>query len=164
MRIAREADIWLVLAVLVLFFVPGILMVVLPIKSEVPSRALCVARVQSKLILAVLVYADENDGVFPSEVSDLDAGSPFRNALLCPVKRGRQTRWEDVDAGGWGDYVYRGAGQACDDLEDPERVPIFFDKPGNHPDGTCTVAFADGHVELLSQEELALVLQSASRR
>ena len=80
-----------------------------------------------------------------------------KRTFLCPVKRRGGLAGTGV-VEGWGDYVYVGDQIESVPPEQLGRTPILFDKAGNHPDGTRTVLFADGHIEVLSEEEFGRLM------
>ncbi len=88
--------------------------------------------------LALHMYASDNDEVFP--LPDNEAGLKIlldKNYLAKDFK----LNCPKSSAG----YYYLG-GFKLTETRWPARVPLVFDRPGNHP-GLVNVLFADGHVE-----------------
>lgn len=100
------------------------------------------------LSLGLIMYADDNDGVFPKDLAELwemgymDMPKVFvsRTGQTPTPQSAQQVR------DGQCDYLYLVPGVKLADLRHSHAAPILCTKPGIMPKGVG-VAYADGHVE-----------------
>ena len=99
------------------------------------SRAAC-GRNLRQVVLAILMYANENKGRLPNTLDDvLNTQQVSAEVFVCPLQA--------PGPSGAAPYVYVGRGMK-DDIG--FEVVVLHDRPGDHPDG-MNVAYGDGHVQ-----------------
>ena len=116
---------------------------------EKARRISCVSNVK-QVMLGLTMYANDHDSRFPA-----DNGAAGLNTLvkddyltdfacyICPSAtddKGSGNLTEDTCS-----YIYLGGTDLAKE-QAPSKLPVVFDKPGNHRKGV-SVGFADGHVE-----------------
>ena len=117
----------------------------------------CATRVKG-FMTAIMIYANDYDGCYPPDLETLAAEvevSPWPDeAFLCPAVC---PHIEESD------YVYRGNDLSA---SDSAMMIVIYDKQGNHANNMRNVAFADGHVSSLTEEEFqaAIELDNTYRR
>ncbi len=122
-------------------------------EKEKLRRARCVSNLK-QLILAAIMWADDHDGEFPEKLSDLYPNYVDNVKLFtCPSAGGPKiTKKEEIDSRT--SYIYvTGLTEAS--LSD---AVVIYEDPSNHRGEGGNVAFADGHVEWLSAEELKPIM------
>ncbi len=130
--------------------------------------SLCTTNLQ-QLLLVSLFYASDHDERFPAasgaaglkELDEYLGEAP--TILICPEDKRVAAKSFDAVTEENVSYVYFG-NIKTDEIENPSRFPVIFDKPGVHADGELHVGFADGHVqtyqlgEYVSPEQVILML------
>ena len=89
-----------------------------------------------QIITALYWYAEENGGVYPSDLRTLSTAEYLTDESVCRCPS-RQVRNPEFS-----DYQYLGKGR----LSDEAAFPILRDLPGNHPGKYCSILFSDGSV------------------
>lgn len=127
----------------------GMLLPALNQAREKARRISCVNNVK-QIMLGLTMYANDHDSRFPA-----DNGAAGLNTLvkddyltdfacyICPSAtddKGSGNLTEDTCS-----YIYLGGTDLAKE-QAPSKLPVVFDKPGNHRKGV-SVGFADGHVE-----------------
>ena len=127
----------------------GMLLPALNQAREKARRISCVNNVK-QIMLGLTMYANDHDSRFPA-----DNGAAGLNTLvkddyltdfacyICPSAtddKGSGNLTEDTCS-----YIYLGGTDLAKE-QAPSKLPVVFDKPGNHRKGV-RVGFADGHVE-----------------
>ena len=127
----------------------GMLLPALNQAREKARRISCVNNVK-QVMLGLTMYANDHDSRFPA-----DNGAAGLNTLvkddyltdftcyICPSAtddKGSGNLTEDTCS-----YIYLGGTDLAKE-QAPSKLPVVFDKPGNHRKGV-SVGFADGHVE-----------------
>lgn len=127
----------------------GMLLPALNQAREKARRISCVSNVK-QVMLGLTMYANDHDSRFPA-----DNGAAGLNTLvkddyltdfacyICPSAtddKGSGNLTEDTCS-----YIYLGGTDLAKE-QAPSKLPVVFDKPGNHRKGV-SVGFADGHVE-----------------
>lgn len=127
----------------------GTLLPALNQSREKARRINCISNVK-QIMLGMTLYAGDHDKQFPA-----DSGAAGLNALVkddyltdftcyvCPSStddKGSGNLAEDTCS-----YIYLGGINLAEE-QAPSRLPVVFDKPGNH-NNAVNVGFADGHVE-----------------
>ena len=125
----------------------GMLLPALNQAREKARRISCISNVK-QIMTGMIMYANDHDGQFPA-----DSGAAGLNTL---IKDGYLTNFtcyicpSSTDSEGSGklaentcSYIYL---SGTDLTQAPSRLPVVFDKPGNHRQGV-NIGFADGHVE-----------------
>lgn len=127
----------------------GMLLPALNQAREKARRISCVSNVK-QVMLGLIMYANDHDNRFPA-----DSGAAGLNTLvkdgyltdfacyICPSAtdgKGSGNLAEDACS-----YIYLGGTDLAGE-QAPSKLPVVFDKPGNHRKGV-NVGFADGHVE-----------------
>lgn len=127
----------------------GMLLPALNQAREKARRISCVSNVK-QVMLGLIMYANDHDSRFPA-----DNGAAGLNTLvkddyltdftcyICPSAtddKGSGNLTEDTCS-----YIYLGGTDPAGE-QAPSKLPVVFDKPGNHRKGV-NVGFADGHVE-----------------
>lgn len=133
----------------------AILLVIIGRRPDPLLYLMC--RIDVRDIRLGLVLYDYDFGRLPAtldEVTQVDV----KPLLVCPVTEG---------SGGDG-YEYVGTGLKLEEIMNPTVVPLVFDRRGNHPNGTRTVAWAGSSgqreaVGLLPEKEFREVLVQAIR-
>lgn len=89
-----------------------------------------------QIITALYWYAEENGGVYPSDLRTLSTAEYLTDESVyrCPSRRAPKPEFSD--------YQYLGKGR----LRDEAAFPILRDLPGNHPGRYRCVLFSDGSV------------------
>ncbi|MEN6306837.1 MAG: hypothetical protein ABFD91_03700, partial [Anaerohalosphaeraceae bacterium] len=119
----------------------------------------CTTRLK-RIAVAISIYANDNNNKFPSTLNVLieqndyfDTPWPeevFQCPGVCPHLQ-------------FSDYVYRG-----NDLRgsDPSYMVVVYDRQNNHLGGKRNAAFADGHVQTMTEAEFlaAIEIDNAYRR
>jgi hypothetical protein len=91
------------------------------------------------------MYANMHDGKLPDRLQTLaDEGMVPPDLFRCPATGRGAVSPDRTDAES--DYVYVGAGRDVFQAQNPSEIPLVYDKPGNHPDGSVCVVYMDGHV------------------
>ena len=129
----------------------------LPALSKARGKARQVACMSNlkQLDLALIMYANDNQDVFPAEdgaagLREVAEYLPAPAVCVCPESdQSPPPDLESVSEDSLS-YVYFG-GFRMSSIGSPATLPLLFDKPGNHGNGV-NVAFADGHVEWLQGE------------
>ncbi len=116
---------------------PVLLYLMLPEVSRKRSskrRVTCKSNLR-QIALACQVYADDNDGWFPTDIEQLDlAFADDRNVFKCPSAA--------PDDGSVSYVLVPGLSEKM-----PAEFMLAYDKAENHQGAGCNVAFVDGHVE-----------------
>lgn len=111
----------------------------------------CSSRLKS-IATSVVMYANDFNGRFPSTLESLAAENfletpwpdeMFQCPAVCPHTQ-------------YSDYVYRG-----NDLRDYDSAYMIlaYDRQNNHPNGMRNVAFADGHVKTMTEEDFLAAIE-----
>jgi prepilin-type processing-associated H-X9-DG protein len=114
-------------------------------------RVQCASQLR-QLVLGAFMYSNANRGFFPPDLDTLTASAGMPPVLLtCPACAGDATK-PVASTGAFGNYnyVYLGNGRRVSAIPSPMTVPLIYELPTNHDEPGINVAFADGHVEMLS--------------
>jgi len=114
-------------------------------------RVQCASQLR-QLAMGAFMYANANRGNFPPNLDTLTTSAALPPVLLtCPACDGDPTK-PVASTGAFGNYnyVYLGNGQRVNALRSPMTIPLIYELPTNHDDPGINVAYADGHVEMLS--------------
>ena len=127
-------------------------------------RVHCASQLR-QLAIGAFMYANVNRGFFPPDLDTLATSAALPPVLLtCPACAGDPTK-PVASTGAFGNYnyVYLGNGQRVNALRSPMTVPLIYELPTNHSDPGINVAYADGHVEMLSgQAAQTFMMQMAA--
>jgi type II secretory pathway pseudopilin PulG len=122
-----------------------IAIVLMPFVKKVQKKAhqaACISNLQ-KISLGLRVYAFENEGSVPSDISFLYTKGyvDSENVFDCPFSAHRGTAKEP-------DYEYiKGV-----DFNSPDNIQIVRDEKGGHPNGARNVLFLNGEIRNLESE------------
>lgn len=108
-------------------------------------------------------YAATHGLALPPTLDDLypegvDETFFLRTRLTCPIALARGIAEQRAE------YEYVGAGLRLGGLKKPDSIPLVFDREGNHADGTRTVGFAGGQVQVLPEVTFRTVLVLAIQK
>ncbi len=108
----------------------------------------CMYQLRS-ICIGCIMYATENEGKMPTDFEMIAEYLGENDVFVCPGSD---------DESGHNSYVYRGADLDITKLAEHSRIIIAYDKEGNHRGVYRNVAFLDGHVEKISEEQFADVI------
>ena len=79
--------------------------------------------------------------------------------VVCPACAGDPTK-PVASTGAFGNYnyVYLGNGRKLSQIRSAMSEPLLYELPTNHSDPGINVAYADGHVEMLSAQAAQILL------
>ncbi|QOV88450.1 DUF3352 domain-containing protein [Humisphaera borealis] len=120
-----------------------------------------------QIALAAIIYANEKNGALPNSMAELVvAGDLSSDVLISPSSGKLSPKFDDKkELGRWAeenaDYIWVGKGLNVNKAG-PDVV-IAHERLGMSPNGRVNVAFADGHVEQMFEDDLADRLKKAQK-
>ena len=148
---ARAATIIGIVSLLV-WSILAVLAVPATIKARRQAMRVQCASQLRQLAQGAFMYANANGLYFPPDLDTLATTAGLPPVLLtCPACAGDPTK-PVASTGAFGNYnyVYLGNGRRASSIRSPMTEPLIYELPTNHDDPGINVAFADGHVEMLS--------------
>jgi prepilin-type processing-associated H-X9-DG protein len=121
-------------------------------------RVQCASQLR-QMAMGAFMYATANRGFLPPDMDTLTKGGVPATLFVCPACAGDPTK-PVASTGAFGNYnyVYVGNGRKLSQIRSAMSVPIMYELPTNHSDPGINVAYADGHVEMLSGPSVATFL------
>lgn len=155
----RGSAVWRMIGTVVLGVLVGLFIfvfVVLPYESgRAVCQGMCLVHLKS-LRLSLWLYAEANEGVLPSMIRSWDVvGSAEELQCDCVSREHPDDASRELPP--VPDFEYTAAGLDLEEL--PPDFPVAFDREGNHYDDTRNVLFAEGTVDLFSEQEFQALLR-----
>ena len=115
-------------------------------------RVQCASQLR-QMAMGAFMYATANRGFLPPDMDTLTTTGVPATLFVCPACAGDPTK-PVASTGAFGNYnyVYVGNGRNLSHIRSAMSVPLLYELPTNHSDPGINVAYADGHVELLSAQ------------
>ncbi len=112
------------------------------------KRVECMSNLK-QIVLSCKMYAMDYNEQFPPSLENLYPDyAPSLEVFVCPSTGDKVTSKEEINT--QGSYLYvSGLSEASD-----SAAVLIYDREGNHGDDGRNVAFVDGHVDWVSEEEI----------